>query len=192
MANPEPFSIYHLLKDFHPSLAAAIALSAAYLAYTGAMAKVRHDQDAAAREYSRKKLALFLRLRFEVRVLALLNETMHDKAAGIFKEIRSYEGDVDAKAEFLNSRNYEPFRLTPALDEAWLHLHYFPLSTAQSIDRLRRRLFLLRHRMETLLRNVSVEDLEKSFNDISTFATDVREGLDGLIAATLSDADLAP
>ncbi|WP_035679418.1 hypothetical protein [Bradyrhizobium liaoningense] len=193
MTCPEPpFTIYQLFKDFQPTLAAAIALTAAYLAYTGAMAKVRHDQDAAAREYSRTKLALFLRLRFEVRALAMLGTSMKDRAEAIFYEIRSYDAGAERKAEFLSGWKFEHFRLTPGLDEAWLHLHYFPLTTANLIDRLRRHLFLFRSDMETLFRSSSREELAKTFSDIGTIANSLLEDLDGLIATTLSASDPVP
>jgi hypothetical protein len=72
MSDPVTHSTYELFKDFQPALATFIALIAASLAYLGATAKVRSDNRAAAREYEREKLGLYMRLRYDVTLIAAL------------------------------------------------------------------------------------------------------------------------
>jgi hypothetical protein len=182
--------VYEALKDFQPALAAVIALTAAGLAYTGAMAKVRFDRKMADREFTRRKVAVYLRLRYEIRVIANIAGEMRSRASGIYNEIKSSEEEPGGAKALLEGRPFEPFFKTPSIDEAWQNLHFFPLPLANELDRLRRRLILFRHSVETLLRNVALERLESTLNDISKTASELRDELDSLIAVTLKSADI--
>src|SRR4029078_1025637 len=56
-------------KDWQPIMAAVVALGAAGVAYTAAMAKVRFDERTATQNELRKILGIFLRFDFAVDVL---------------------------------------------------------------------------------------------------------------------------
>jgi len=68
---------YEMLKDFQPTLAAVIALTAAALAYRAAMAKVAFDRGVREQDRTDRKLGLFLRLRRRVEMLRAQLERIH-------------------------------------------------------------------------------------------------------------------
>ena len=49
---------YDVVKDFQPTIAALVALSAATLAYFAAMAKVTLDRENADRQWSKERIGL--------------------------------------------------------------------------------------------------------------------------------------
>jgi len=63
-------TLYDVLKDFQPMIAALVALAAASLAYRGAMAKVELDREMAARQRAKDRLGLLLRFTSQLRRMA--------------------------------------------------------------------------------------------------------------------------
>jgi hypothetical protein len=53
---------YDILRDFQPTMAALVALSAAALAYFAAMAKVTLDREITERQRAKERIGLYLRL----------------------------------------------------------------------------------------------------------------------------------
>ena len=60
---------YDVVKDFQPTIAALVALSAATLAYFAAMAKVTLDRENADRQWSKERIGPYLRLISKLRHL---------------------------------------------------------------------------------------------------------------------------
>jgi hypothetical protein len=121
---------YDLLKDFQPSLAALVALTAAIIAYRGAMAKVDLDRATSERESKSKKLGMFRRLRVAVERLknALGSNTMDldEVIRGSFGEIVS---DPFAFAAFMQF---------PEIEDAWTNIASFPPEAVHLIEFVQR------------------------------------------------------
>jgi hypothetical protein len=125
------------LKDWQTVVAAIIAFGAGALAYRGAMAKVNEDRDREQRELDRRKLGLYLRLRFGL-------ERLSDHATvKEFIILPPVEKDgtqrinpmVEVKRLRLDNRE--------ELEEAWNSLDLLPSAVAAEIDWLRRELLMI-------------------------------------------------
>lgn len=181
-------TIYDTLKDFQPVLTAAVALVAACIAYFGATAKVRLDRQIAREELARQKMALFLRLRFEISLVSRLAKAMRKRSDDLFEELIE-EMEVVVGEENLQFRGYSPFRSTPEMDEAWQKLQLFPLYTATDLDRMRRRIALIRHYLDSGMRDKSARDLSAAFKDLHEIGEDLTGQLDHQIADIHGELD---
>jgi hypothetical protein len=104
-------------KDWQPIMSAFVALGAATLAYTAAMAKVRLDERTASQTERRKLLGIFLRFDFAVDVVRY-------EAGNL--------GVLTAQPASPSENNLvvvDDLALTevPEMKEAWSNLDYFPL-----------------------------------------------------------------
>jgi len=101
------------LEKWQTLIASFVALIAAGIAYRGATAKVRYDQEVAAKEALRQKLALLLKLEFALRQLI-------DKARGTkFMFASAIPGQTFSARDF-------DIEEPPELEEAWASLDIFP------------------------------------------------------------------
>ncbi|MBR0871178.1 hypothetical protein JQ633_12475 [Bradyrhizobium tropiciagri] len=168
MQPPATHTIYEILKDFQPALAALIALAAAGIAYLGATHKARSDAKIALREHQRAMLGDRLRLRYEVgRIMLALKhlEESADKVQLVLQNpnrspvdeavIKLYETELDT---------------TPELDCAWNKLQNYSEETANDIDLLRRRLFAIK-----LGLRVDFASFSTTPDEAAKFAVDGRE-----------------
>jgi hypothetical protein len=69
-STPRQRTLYDVLKDFQPLIAALVALIAASLAYRGANAKVNFDREIAKRQHTKERLGLYIRLISQLKKLA--------------------------------------------------------------------------------------------------------------------------
>lgn len=104
-------------KGWQTLLAALIALTAAVLTYKAAMAKVKFDRGAAHQAVTRKKLALFRRLQYE---LILLGKRLNE----VVETIPSSDGPKQ-RVEKISIADLE-VAYPPELDEAWMAADLFP------------------------------------------------------------------
>jgi hypothetical protein len=117
--DPSGFS----LKDWQTITASFIALGAATLAYSAAMAKVHFDERTAEEAERRKTLGIFLRFDFAVDVLkyeaeSLLEEIEPPDSSG---ENSCIEVDDDLALSDM-----------PEIKEAWENLDYFPVELSRA------------------------------------------------------------
>jgi hypothetical protein len=90
MTEPNAHSIYDVLKDFQPTLAALIALTAACIAYIGVTAKVRADKEIVENELARKTLGLYLKLAYELHGVAGLCRGITANAQSFHEQLSSW------------------------------------------------------------------------------------------------------
>jgi hypothetical protein len=114
--SPIPVS-YEILKDFQPLIAALVALTAATLAYRGAMAKVGLDREANERDRYARRVGLYLRLRSQLKRL-------QSEAKRILRL-----SDVKGASEFPTSFS--------EVENAWLNLELLPDATFDLMEELR-------------------------------------------------------
>jgi hypothetical protein len=114
------------LKDWQPLMASFVALGAATLAYNAAMAKVNYDRARELRELSRKRLGIYLRLRYAA--AELVRQTNNVKLALGMNVTRG-------------KRNVPVYSITignpKELEEAWANLDLFPVAVSMLIDYVR-------------------------------------------------------
>ena len=137
MIEPPSHTLYEVLKDFQPALAAVIAFAAACIAYAGATSKTRFDKKAIQHDRERETLGLYLRLRYDVVLIrtlmagiardAKVNERL---ATGTFASeerdgLRSAKQIIDA---------------VPEITAAWNKMQLFPINVGEKLDLLRRRM----------------------------------------------------
>jgi hypothetical protein len=110
------------LKQWQTILSALIALTAATLAYSAAMAKVRFDENTARQTEYRKTLGVFLRFDFAMDVLKY--------------EAKNFLVATDAPASSAENNILEVNDLAlsemPEIKEAWSNLDYFPVELSRS------------------------------------------------------------
>lgn len=110
------------LKDWQPMMAAIVALSAATLAYRGAMAKVDFDRDKERRDTDRKKIGLYMRLRHAA------------------EKLRREADNVVARLgiNMLPNRKVSPPQIQMTerdeFDEAWKNLELLPAVMSFDLD----------------------------------------------------------
>ena len=121
---------YDLLKDFQPSLAALVALTAAIIAYRGAMAKVNLDRATSERESKSKKLGMFRRLR--VAVERLKNAVQANKM-NLDEVIRGSFGEIVS-----DPFAFAAFRQFPEIEDAWANIASFPPEAVSPIEFVQR------------------------------------------------------
>ncbi|WP_375414643.1 hypothetical protein [uncultured Bradyrhizobium sp.] len=117
------------LKEWQPLMASLIAFIAGTYAYKGAMAKVNYDRDRELRDLARKRLGLYLRLRYASEKLVV--ETRNVRMAVGFnisagtRKTGVYAIKIAEKSEF---------------NESWENLDLFPVSISVHIDAIRTKL----------------------------------------------------
>jgi hypothetical protein len=116
--DPSGFS----LKDWQTITASFVALGAATLAYSAAMAKVHFDERTAQENERRKTLGIFLRFDFAVDVLKYEAESHLEET-----ELPEAPSDNSMVA-------VDDFALSemPEITEAWENLDYFPVTLSQA------------------------------------------------------------
>lgn len=120
------------LKEWQVLAASVIALGAAGLSYSAAMAKVWSDRDAASRGAARVKQNIFLRLRACLEILIDDADTFKSQLA----QKRGIEPVVVSKVNTVSTvleSNYPP-----ELEEAWKRLDIFTPEAATALALLRR------------------------------------------------------
>src|SRR5690349_9710196 len=115
MSEQGPHSLYELLKDFQPTLAAAIALLAAALAYLGATAKVRLDKRIADRDLAHRRLGTYMRARFEIAMISSVARRISESAATVDRMLLA---EFEARITTMSDITLQWLRKTPAVDEA--------------------------------------------------------------------------
>ncbi|HEY2445341.1 MAG TPA: hypothetical protein VGI20_06350 [Rhizomicrobium sp.] len=119
------------LKVWQPILAAFVALGAAALAYSGAMAKVRLDERTASQNEYRKILGIFLRFDFAVDVLKYEAEYL----AGLTDQPASPGENNIVTVDDL------AFSEMPEIKEAWRNLDYFPVQLSRAFYSIQNALY---------------------------------------------------
>ncbi|MEA3161368.1 MAG: hypothetical protein QOD95_2916 [Gammaproteobacteria bacterium] len=125
--DPSGFS----LKEWQTITASFVALGAATLAYSAAMAKVHFDERTAQEDERRKTLGIFLRFDFAVDVLKYEAETHIEKIDPPTSpsENSSVVADDLALSEM------------PEIKEAWENLDYFPVELSQAFYSVQNELY---------------------------------------------------
>lgn len=115
-----------VLREWQTLLGAFAVVAAASIAYVAAMSKVRQDREAVEREIFRKRLGLYLKIEFAMRLLL-------DEARSLDAHLAF--GPVGCTIEV----SVDEFRLTepPELDEAWEYLDVFPAELVQELRTIR-------------------------------------------------------
>lgn len=121
------------LKDYATVIAAFVAVGGAWLAYNGAMAKVYEDRDRELRELNRKKMGVYLRLRFAV-------EKIGNSAAAKSFLFRPPAPHVEVVVNPLIDHGRLRIGGADELADAWNNLELFPLDVSILIDRMRKQL----------------------------------------------------
>ncbi|MDE5454162.1 hypothetical protein GWE18_15140 [Bradyrhizobium sp. CSA112] len=109
-------------KDWQTLMAAFVALGAAVVAYTAAMAKVRFDERAASQNECRKILGIFLRFDFAVDVLRHEAEYM----------VRLTDAPASPSENNIVTVDNLAFNELPEIKEAWNNLDCFPVELSRS------------------------------------------------------------
>jgi hypothetical protein len=188
MSDPGAHPIYDVLKDFQPALAGAIALVAACIAYFGATAKVRFDKRVGDREFERERLGLYLRLRYEVDLVATLLSDDGSYAKSD-RDLADPNRSEEKRADFAETKRL--LEQTPEITAAWQKLQIIPVSLGDSIDELRRGMFRVALALDTKIYPVfPAPDADQAIKfsglcrDAQERAIDLRSKLDAIIAAT--------
>jgi hypothetical protein len=123
---------YDTLKDFQPSVAAAIALIAAALAYWSATAKIRSDRMTAAADRIERKAGVLLRLRSGVEVIAANYETARENMAAVIQKNIDLPDDA-----FIGWVDVQMKTFNDELNEAWTQLTFLPLDAHRPLQFIR-------------------------------------------------------
>jgi len=112
-------ALYQILKDFQPTLAALVALTAAAFAYRSAMAKVNYDREVRNEDRMNTKAALLLQLRAASAywLSHFATKTSADLAFELFAPLIP--------------------KSIPEFDDAWRQLPSLPRSSMPYIDSVR-------------------------------------------------------
>jgi hypothetical protein len=132
------------LKDYASVIAAFVAVGGAVLAYHGAMAKVYEDRDRERRELNRKRLGVYLRLRFGLEGLA-------NVAAA--KSFQLDPPPSDSGGHLVNPTvDIVKLRIEDGADlaDAWNNLDLFPREISIRVDRIRKQLRAIEEMLEGL------------------------------------------
>ena len=119
MPDPAALTLYQVLKDFQPSLAALVALAAAIFAYRGAVAKLNYDREVCNEDALAAKISLMLQLRSVVRRLSRE-----------LPRLTSTDMPLETIIEHMPTE-------IPEFDDAWQKLVLLPPATMESLDRAR-------------------------------------------------------
>jgi hypothetical protein len=109
-------------KDWQPLMAAFVALGAAVVAYTAAMAKVRFDERTASQIECRKILGIFLRFDFAVDVLRHEANYL----------IKLTDPPVSPSENNIVTVDALAINELPEIKQAWNNLDYFPAELSRS------------------------------------------------------------
>jgi hypothetical protein len=124
IAGPKDFSF----KDWQTLTASIVALGAATLAYQSAMAKVDYDRAKELRDLWRKRLGIYLRLRFAAS--ELVRQTGNIKLA-LGMNLYARNRNVPAYSIKLGEQ------LSKEFEDAWNNLELFPVTASMAIDYVR-------------------------------------------------------
>jgi hypothetical protein len=128
-------TIYDVLKDFQPAMAALIALGAATLAYRGAMANVALGKETSERQRVNDRRGLYLRLRSQLSRLAFASRTVQGHSSAVLeKNIADFNDDI------LLDWTASPFKLEGKfgeIEKAWDALQFMPSSSIPLLDKIR-------------------------------------------------------
>jgi hypothetical protein len=133
-------TVYEILKDFQPALAAAIALAAATLAYKSAMTKVYQDRKFRREDDLRAKLAVHLKV--DAAALRINREMSH---------LLNHPGPTDALVRISLRADY------PDLEDAWKSLVLLSPQAMVPLEALRTLLRFIKTVMD-----VEVSDYQNS------------------------------
>lgn len=117
---------FNKLKDWQPLMAATIALGAGFLAYTGAIAKVRFDRETIERDLKRQRSRLMMRVSYALTMLHFDVEQMLKSTGEKLQDKEAYPS-VILKDLIIT----EP----PELDEAWNNLDIFDVKVISALTR---------------------------------------------------------
>ncbi|MHC4043807.1 hypothetical protein [Bradyrhizobium sp. 23AC] len=117
------------LKEWQTLMAGGLAVSAAGLAYQGAMAKVKLDREEAERKRNAEQLGLYLRLRTSL-------ERVHQDASACIALIDAYQPDIGESFEV--SADEIAVLNPPVLNEAWDKIYLIPPALLSSVEGLHR------------------------------------------------------
>ncbi|MHC4053111.1 hypothetical protein [Bradyrhizobium sp. 25ACV] len=123
-------ALYETVRDFQTLISAGVALTAACIAYRGAMLKLRFDRDEAASERKSEKLALFLQLQSVIEGATSRLDTVYRADAatpvGLGVYVRLLSGEPG-------------FPLPPEIDGAWKRLDLFTPEQISAIVKIRQK-----------------------------------------------------
>lgn len=163
------------LKDYASVIAAFVAVGGAMIAYQAAMAKIDEDRSRELRELDRRKLRLYLRLRFGLQRLS-----NHADAKDFIVDpplnkdgTKSVNPLIEVKSLRLDARS--------EIDEAWENLDLLPNLVAAEIDWLRREMLSIDemlaglpdkvHAMEFWIPNELHGNYRQSYRGIASHAS---------------------
>ncbi|WP_441268695.1 hypothetical protein AB7G19_30055 [Bradyrhizobium sp. 215_C5_N1_1] len=119
---------YELAKDFQPTVAAMVALAAAFFAYRGVAQRIAYDKEVADIARLRARISLCTRLMLRTRPLVR-------QAQFIVDWLKHEEVEVALK-EIDDQMTRWP-KTPPELDEAWQHVDAVPVAAIDSLDAFR-------------------------------------------------------
>lgn len=124
--------LYDIAKDFQPSFAAMIALTAAVFAYRAAMAKVQFDREVREKDRQDQRLALLIKL-----------------SSGAERPKRALSVVVDKKANHSLETIFIGIPRPPdEFEEAWGKLALVPSAVMQDLEHARFLIRMCRERAE--------------------------------------------
>ncbi|WP_456622162.1 MULTISPECIES: hypothetical protein [unclassified Bradyrhizobium] len=121
-------TFYDFAKDFQPTFAAVIALSAASLAYWGVMAKISYDKAVAETARHAARISLCTRLKLRTRPIAEYAKFVSDWLE--MEQARVSLQEVEDQMKIWPAAPSE-------LEEAWQHLDAIPIAAIDALDALR-------------------------------------------------------
>lgn len=119
------------LKDWQPLMAATIALVGGSLAYRGAMAKIDADKEKDHRDLERRKLGIYLRLRFACEGIA--SDAENGLRLTENKPLETNYRKISVNHLRFKDRSLE-------IGEAWNNLDLLPLEVSLRIEKIRTQL----------------------------------------------------
>jgi membrane protein implicated in regulation of membrane protease activity len=124
---------YEVLKDFQPSIAAFVALSAAAAAYFAAMARVALDREIDERQRAKERIGLYLRLISQLRRLQRVTYFIADSVDDRMQRAKENKvGHVEWTADiFMLDEDFDE------IEKAWQNLELLPEDAFGRIDRVR-------------------------------------------------------
>jgi len=128
-----PHSLYDVLKDFQPFVAALIALVAAGTAYRGVMAKVNFDREISDRQSVKDRLGIYLRVKSQLQRLEAeaFNATLYlEEAIQLAAKASLRSIDWDSSRFAMEG----PF---DELEKAWKKIELFPSSAFGDLTHVR-------------------------------------------------------
>lgn len=119
---------YELAKDFQPTVAAMVALTAAFFAYRGVAQRIAYEKEVADIARLRARISLCTRLMLRTRPFVRQAQFLADQ---LKKE------DVPVALKEIDDQLTRWPKTPPELDEAWQHVDAIPVAAIDALDAFR-------------------------------------------------------